>query len=257
VGALLDLLFPGRCAACGISSWPLCRGCAAAVPVITPPLCERCGRPTEEPLPRCVDCLPPAVDTARAAFLYEGPLAHTVRALKFAGWRALAGPLASAMARTGGLGAESLTWVPLSRKRRAARGYDQAEILARELSTRLGLPADRMLRRIRDTPSQATRSGRERRRALRGAFVTTGPVPDSVLVVDDVLTTGTTAAACAAALKDAGARHVAVLTAARSFAGRLPARCFDILDAGSRLGLWLPGGPSSGSRGQPQAKRPT
>jgi ComF family protein len=206
---------------------------------------------------RCLDCPPAPVDMARAPFLYEGPLGHTVRALKFAGWRALAIPLAAAMARAGAIDADCITWVPLSRKRRAARGYDQAEVLAREVALRLGLPVAGVLRRIRETPSQASRSGRDRRRALHGAFVATGPVPAAVLLVDDVLTTGTTAASCATALKDGGARRVVVLTAARSLRGPVPARCFDIIAPGSRLGLWLPGGSSSGSRCQPQAKRPT
>jgi ComF family protein len=257
MGALLDLLFPGRCAGCGAGSWPLCEACAAAVPVITPPLCARCGRPTKEPVSQCVDCPPRTIDLARAPFLYSGPMTLAIRALKFAGWRALAPPLAAAMARSWEFETECVTWVPLSRRRRAARGYDQAEVLARELAPRLGLPAVGLLRRIRETPSQVSQSGRERRRALRGAFTTTGPVPGSVLLVDDVLTTGTTAASCAVALRGAGATRVAVVTAARSLGGPVPARCFDIIAPGSRLGLWLPGGSSSGSRCQPQAKRPT
>ena len=255
---MLELLFPGRCAACGSGSWPLCGLCAASIPVITPPLCARCGRPAEEPTPRCNDCPPPPIDLARAPFLYDGPLARTVRALKFGGWRALAQPLAAAMAQAAGrLEAECITWVPLSRKRRIARGYDQAEVLARELSRHLGVPAEGLLRRIRETPSQASRSGRERRKALRGAFAPDGTAPRSVLLVDDVLTTGATAASCATALRSAGAARVALVIAARFLGGSVPARCFDIITPGSRLGLWLPGGSSSGSRCQPQAKRPT
>jgi competence protein ComFC len=257
MGAMLDLLFPVRCAACGAGDWPLCSPCAATVPLITPPLCERCGRPSEAPLSRCADCPPPTIDIARAPFLYDGPMARTVRALKFGGWRALAQPLAAAMTRAGGLEADCVTWVPLSRKRRAARGYDQAEVLARELARHLGLPVVPCLRRIRETSSQASRSGRDRRRALRGAFRAVSPVPLSVLLVDDVLTTGATAASCAVALRSAGASRVALVTAARSLRGAVPARCFDIIAAGSRLGLWLPGGSSPGSRCQPQAKRPT
>ena len=257
MGALLQLLFPGRCASCGTGAWPLCSPCAASVPLITPPLCERCGRPTDVPVSRCGDCPPHTIDVARAPFLYDGPMARTIRALKFGGWRALAQPLGAAMATAGHLEAECLTWVPLSRKRRAARGYDQAEVLARELARHLGIPAVSLLRRIRETPSQARQSGRERRRALRGAFTAQVSVPRSVLLVDDVLTTGATAASCALALRTAGAQRVAVATAARSLHSGVPARCFDIIAPGSRLGLWLPGGSSPGSRCQPQAKRPT
>jgi ComF family protein len=257
MGALLDLLFPGHCAACGASSWPLCEKCSASVPVITPPLCGRCGRPVDVPLSQCADCPPLPIDIARAPFLYEGPMARTIRALKFGGWRALAHPLASAMARMGRLESECVTWVPLSRKRRAARGYDQAEVLARELARHLRLPVLGLLRRIRETPSQASQSGQERRRALRGAFIADGPVPRRVMLVDDVLTTGATASSCAIALRNAGAARVGLVTAARSLRGPVPQRCFDIIAPCSRLGLWLPGGSSPGSRCQPQAKRPT
>jgi competence protein ComFC len=245
---LLELLFPGRCASCGTGSWPLCEGCDAGVPVITPPLCERCGRPTEEPLSQCVECPPRTIDSSRAPFLYAGPMARAVRALKFSGWRALAPPLAAAMAGTWTLDVECVTWVPLSRRRRAARGFDQAEVLAREVAARLSTPVSGLLRRTRETASQVSRSGRERRRALQDAFSTVGFVPPSVLLVDDVLTTGATASSCAVALRKAGATHVGVVTAARSIRGPVPARCFDIIDSGSRLGLWLPGGSSPGSR---------
>lgn len=222
MGAMLDLLFPARCAACGAGDWPLCSQCVAAVPLITPPLCERCGRPTKVLLSRCADCPPRSIDIARAPFLYDGPVSRTVRALKFGGCRALAQPLAAAMTRVGRLETDCVTWVPLSRRRRAARGYDQAEVLARELARRLGLPVGPCLRRILETPSQATQAGRERRRALRGAFVADARVPPSMLLVDDVLTTGATAASCAVALRAAGASRVAVVTAARSLSS--PAR---------------------------------
>lgn len=248
MGALLDLLFPGHCAACGAGSWPLCERCAASVPVITPPLCERCGRPAEMPLTHCLDCPPLTIDVARSPFIYDGSLARAVRSLKFGGWRALAQPLAGAMASAGDLEAECVTWVPLSRRRRAARGYNQAEVLAIELARHLRLPILGLLRRIRETPSQATQSGRDRRRALRGAFGAIGTVPRSVLLVDDVLTTGATASSCAIALRNAGVARVALVTAARSLRGPVPARCLDIIAAGSRLGLWLPGGSSPGSR---------
>jgi hypothetical protein len=91
---------------------------------------------------------------------------------------------------------------------------------------RLGLQAVSLLERRRDTPAQARRGGRDRRRALEGAVRATRPVPLSVILIDDVLTTGATARACALALREAGARRVLLLTAARSVGGPLPARCF-------------------------------
>jgi predicted amidophosphoribosyltransferase len=135
---------------------------------------------------------------------------------------------------------ELVTWVPLGRRRRRVRGFDQAEALARAVAGLAGLRVARLLERTVETDPQARRPGPERRRALRGAFRAVREAPLSVLLVDDVLTSGSTAAACAEALATAGARAVAVLTAARSLGGPIPARCYD--RAGSGLGLWLPGG---------------
>jgi predicted amidophosphoribosyltransferase len=94
-----------------------------------------------------------------------------------------------------------------------------------------------------DTPPQARRSAAERHRAMRDAFRATGRAPPGLVVlVDDVVTTGATAAACAEVLLDAGAGEVLVLAAARALNGRLPARCYTRAD--SRPSLWLPGNRS-------------
>jgi predicted amidophosphoribosyltransferase len=119
-----------------------------------------------------------------------------------------------------------VTWVPLSRRRRARRGFDQAEVLARGVAAAIELPTRRLLVRRRNTAEQARRAARDRRSALRDAFASTRPVSGAVLLVDDVLTTGSTAAACAAALKRSGAERVDVLVAARSLRNPAPARCF-------------------------------
>jgi predicted amidophosphoribosyltransferase len=122
--------------------------------------------------------------------------------------------------------ADAVTWAPLSRRRRGARGFDQAEMLAALVASRLGLEMLPLLTRVRDTTAQATRTGRQRRASLRGAFQWTDRAPPSVLLVDDVLTSGVTAAACGAALKESGSRRVVLLTAARSCRGAVPARCY-------------------------------
>lgn len=140
--------------------------------------------------------------------------------LKFAGWRPVALALGRAAAEAWaleGLRPEVVTWVPLSRRRRAERGFDQAEALARVVARRLAVPVRRLLvRRGGDALTQAGRDRAGRLAAMRGRFVGTGPVGGSVLLVDDVLTTGATAAACVQALLEAGAGRVSVLTAARS-----------------------------------------
>jgi ComF family protein len=213
---LVDALLPARCSGCGAPhGWPMCEACASQVTVITPPWCARCGRPSREPVAGCPDCPPAVIDLARSPFLYEGPVAAAIKGMKLSGWHGLAEHLAGAMAVVSPT-AEAITWVPLSRRRLARRGFDQAELLARRLAARLQLPVRGILDRRRETRAQARRGGADRRRALAGAFRARGTSPRAVLLVDDVLTTGATAAAAAAALREAGAERVVLATAARS-----------------------------------------
>jgi ComF family protein len=196
--------------------------------------------PAEESLQGCGHCPPPQIARARAPLLYAGPVKAALLRLKFSGWRAVAEALGGAMAGVNDFTADAVTWVPLSVSRRAERGYDQARALARVVAGAVRVPAVPLLARAIDTPPQTTRSGAERRRAMRGAFRAVGRAPPGrVLLVDDVLTTGATAAECAAVLLAAGAREVGLLTAARAASWPLPARCYT--RAGSRLSLWLPG----------------
>ena len=235
----LEVVFPRSCAGCGAGPWPFCAACSASLVALEPPWCERCGRPSERPVGSCRDCPPSSIDVSRAAFLFRGPARRAIHRLKFSGWRSVADALATALAATDPPAADAVTWVPLARARLASRGYDQAKVLARALAARTGTPAIALLRREADTGPQARRSGAERRLALEGAFRPSGrTVPANVLLVDDVLTTGATADACARILREAGARRVSLATAARAFSGPLPPRY--TRPQGPRLGLWLP-----------------
>jgi len=236
--SLLDVLLPGRCLGCGRAGWPFCEACAERVTVLGPPGCRRCGRPLEATVDRCADCPPGPVAWARAPFLYEGPVRQALMRLKFAGWRSGAAafapwmeealldepPLAPSWRRYSW---SVVTWVPLGRRRRRERGFDQAEALARAVARRLGLPVVRLLERVVETGPQARRSGAERREALRGAFRARARPPPWVVLVDDVLTSGATAGECAQALRIAGAVDVGLVTAARSLGSPVPARCRD------------------------------
>jgi len=159
---------------------------------------------------------------------------------------------------------EAVAWVPLSRARRAERGYDQARALALVVGPRLQVPVLPLLRRVGDPGPQARRGGQARRAAMLGMFEAAPAPPARVLVVDDVLTTGATAAACAQALLGAGAREVALLTAARavssvrSAAGPVPG---PILAGGLASGSVVAPGRGSpavdASRGRSDPRKPT
>jgi ComF family protein len=234
--AALDLVFPARCPACRASLGPgrrdpLCGACWSVIPRIGPPLCEVCGLPflTLDPtaLPAmggpCAGCreAPPAFDWARAAAHYAGPLREALHALKFAGRRAVARPLGDLVLEQCGptlpADVDALVPVPLGLERERERGYNQAALVAERVGRGLGVPVRaRWLSRRRPTRPQSDLSAAERRANVRDAFASTPAVAGRhVVVVDDVLTTGATAAECARALRAAGARTVGVLTVAR------------------------------------------
>jgi ComF family protein len=203
------------------------------VRLLTGPFCRTCGDPLPSwrvisvALEQCPRCRrgPGRVDAARAAGEYEGTLREILHAFKYEGRRVLAGPLA-AMLRAAGAGilgdADASVPVPLHPWRRMRRGFNQADDLAR----RLDVPMLRALWRVRATVPQTGLKAAARRRNVRHAFrlspflsrerrhrLLEGRI---VVLVDDVRTTGATLEACAAALKDAGAREVRALTVARA-----------------------------------------
>ncbi len=221
--AALDLVFPPRCVGCGESGNFLCDGCVAALPVAAGSRCPRCWQPGSD-ASLCVDCqaAPPSFDGLRAAFVYERTARDLVHALKYRGMTALAPPMGSLLteaARRHDLEADLVAPVPLSGLRRRLRGYNQAEALARPLAMELQLPLrPQALARRRDTPPQARSADAEaRRRNVTDAFVCRdrGVEGQRILLVDDVTTTGATLAACAVALKAAGAESVWAITFAR------------------------------------------
>jgi ComF family protein len=189
-------------------------------------LCDRCGDPLpswrviSRPLATCPRCRrrPPFVARAAAVGAYDGALRAIVHAIKYEGRRSLARPLAALIrerCRAVLDGADIVVPVPLHPSRRRSRGFNQALDLARHL----GPPTVRVLTRTRATPSQTGLPAAQRHRNMRDAFAPAWRAPSlagtTVVLVDDVSTTGATIDACARILTQMGAREVRAVTAAR------------------------------------------
>ncbi len=217
----------------------MCRECIAEIRPTRAPQCVICGDRLASALllmgdgrcPHCRDCAP-AFERAVSFGEYEDGLRGLVRLLKYERVTPVAGPLggmlAQAIVELAPIAPESspvLVPVPLHKSRRQARGFNQAELIAqaavRRLPHRLKIASDALVRR-RDTASQVGLSREERIENVRDAFciMQPGSIRDrEVLLVDDVMTTGTTLSECARVLKQAGAKRVFAATVARAFEG--------------------------------------
>lgn len=225
-GAALDLLFPPQCAGCGAPGHPFCPRCAQLVEPVPPEICACCGRPQPAATALCPACrrgTSPLL-LARAAALHTSPLREAIHAFKYENHPELAGPLARYLI----VAFHSAPWdalpqpidavvpVPLHAQRRQERGYNQSELLADELCRAAGLALEpAWLERIQATRQQVGLTAAERKQNVAGAFTASRRVAGhTLLLVDDVYTTGATLQACAAAAVAAGARGVYALTLA-------------------------------------------
>jgi predicted amidophosphoribosyltransferase len=216
---LLDLILPVRCVVCDAAGEQLCRACRDALPRLAPPFCDRCGAPTAWPVARCRECSGRrlAFASARAAVVYDERVRRLVRAWKERGLRTLADTAADAVAEAlaAPARADALTFVPPDRARVLERGHHPAERLARELGEHWSLPVVSLVGRTRSLPRQRGLSLADRRRNVAGAFAPARESPRTVVLVDDVYTSGSTASAATTALRKAGAKRVDVITFAR------------------------------------------
>jgi ComF family protein len=217
----LDLLFPPSCAACGREGSFLCEACESGLSLLRRPNCALCSGPARGQFCPSCEASPPAYDGLRAPYDFTGPVRDMVHNLKYKYIRASAPDLGRLMAAY--LWSESvpggvLVPVPLHSRRERARGFNQSALLAREVGRLTGIPvAEDMLRRSRNTAPQVSMAGPvERRENIQGAFECIGDVAGlEVLLIDDVVTTGSTMSACAEPLKAAGASSVWGLALAR------------------------------------------
>ena len=216
---LLGLLLPLRCAGCGVPGATLCARCMGALVRIGLPVCERCGCPGAWPVRRCVECTGRRLGftRARAALVYDARARPLVSAWKEGGRRDLVEPFADLVEEVvAPPAADVVTFVPGDRERGRERGHVPAARLARALADRWGLPTARLLARSGPSRRQAALPRADRRANVRGLFVAHREAHGPVVLVDDVYTTGATAAACAAALRRTGARSVEVVCLARA-----------------------------------------
>ena len=223
---LLDVALPARCPGCGVEGPPLCASCSTALDArLNLPAGIAIGLPSDVPAPllQLEWCAP-----------FTGVVRTALHELKYSGEQRLSGPLGAAIARRWrrvGAGGDVVVPVPVHAERRRRRGYDQAELIARVAAAELNLPCASILERSRATIAQFDLDRAARAVNVTGAFRLRRGVPDGpnrhqtrtagpqaglwIILIDDVVTTGASLAACAVPLIEAGAVGVSAITVAR------------------------------------------
>ena len=208
---LLDLLYPPRCAFCHKllrhEGETVCKDCLSGLPY-TGDLAAQTG------LKHIKSCVSP--------LFYENTVRDSLHRYKFGQRTGYAGIYAGFMVKSideNQISCDIITWAPVSKRRMRSRGYDQSELLARELSRRLGLPFRRLLVKQKHTmPQSRTRNAAQRRENVKGAYRCCDPEEargKRILLVDDIVTSGSTLSECAKTLKEAGAAEISAVTVAR------------------------------------------
>jgi ComF family protein len=226
-------LYPATCVVCAQDVERLdylCEGCRRKAPRITAPFCAKCSEPFSGAITQtfsCANCEHRALhfDSAVAAYRSRGLVRKLVHAFKYGRQRHLRHPLGEWLGETmrdprlRGRSFDLVVPVPLHPARERERGFNQAALLAELLAAQIGVPLQMALERIRYTRTQTAYDRAERMENLRDAFRLrkNRNVRDlRVLLIDDVLTTGSTLSECARVLRDAGALAVNAATAARA-----------------------------------------
>lgn len=219
--ALLQLLFPRRCPVCDDIVWPsgekICLECLGRLQLLTPPWCMKCGKKLAEEGEYCADCRRKEHAFVRGRALYEyGSAAPSIYRFKYGGRQEYADFFGEQAAEYLGnfvrnVGPDALIPIPLHRKRKAVRGYNQAELFARVIGRQLGVPVQTgYLVRVKNTEPLKYENSKERQNNLKKAFnIRKNDVKlEKVIIIDDIYTTGSTMDEAARTLKAAGVREV-------------------------------------------------
>lgn len=219
-----DFIFPPTCATCKKVGQLFCDACRLDIQWIKGPICEKCGRLQKRPIPSCPLCIqqPLPLQQIRAALLFAPPIQPLIHKLKYENMFGLAPILAELMVQAWPLWRIEIDLVipiPLHPKRQQKRGYNQSEKLARHFCFLLGLTYEaEILRRIRDTQPQVGLNATHRLQNVEAAFEAKQEIVEgkTILLIDDVCTTGATLSAAAEALMQAGAKAVSAYCLARA-----------------------------------------
>ncbi len=215
----VDIVYPRRCATCGRRGAWVCTECEARYVPFAKPWCDRCGVPTNGQRCKCAST-PPGLDRLRAFGPFDGWLRDAILQFKYEAEWARADHLAPLIASTMEdlHDIDALVPVPLHPARLRQRGFNQSLILAKHVGQLVNLPVEEPVVRSRRTQAQARLRGIDRAANVADAFAV--PVAEcvngrAVVLIDDVVTTGSTLAACASALRAAGAASVSAVALAR------------------------------------------
>ncbi len=211
IKSILDLVYPRRCPFCRRildKKQLICRSCLTKLPFV--PQARQAERVRN-------------IEACYSTLYYEKSVRESLLRYKFNGAAAYADAYAVLLAKCieeNGISCDIITWVPLSRRRLRKRGYDQARLLAEAAARHMGAPCEKLLRKTRNNPAQSgTASAAARRENVRGVYAPVKPEEISgktILIVDDIITTGSTLSECAKILKAEGAKKILALTLARA-----------------------------------------
>ena len=221
-GMLLDLVYPRRCPVCDKAVKPfgslICEECTKKIKYVKAPCCQKCGKELKDKRAFfCHDCAHKEHKYDRGMALFSYPsVADSIYRFKYQGRQEYAAYYAQRMARVLGekilsLHPDALVPVPIHSSKKRARGYNQAEVLAKELGRILNIPIDtKLIKRVRKTVPMKELSVRERQNNLKKAFkICHNDVKlITIVIIDDIYTTGSTIDAMAYELRQAGIKHI-------------------------------------------------